>query len=232
MPVEQRRHPVRVVGVGEQHLVGDPVQHARGRGAVEMAGVAAGHVVVPAVEVAAEPQQLGPPGRRPRQAERHQRRLRARRGEPHPLGRRHHAAHEVGPAHLELMAGAVMGAAVELGVHGLQHRRVVVPQQQRAMAAEIVDVLIAVDVPFQRALGPRHIERVRIQLACVMGDPARQQVARPRRQLGRAWGRRAVALGQADIGQFRERHDQAFSGMMVVVSARSASTPARVSATV
>ena len=82
-----------------------------GRRAVEMALVARGHVVVPAVEVGLEADDLAPAGERAREPHRHQRRLGAGRGEAHPLGARHQPPDRLGPAHLERMARAEVRAA-------------------------------------------------------------------------------------------------------------------------
>ena len=51
------------------------------------------------------------------------------------------------------MTGGVVGSAVELFVHGLQDLWVVVSEQERTVTAEVVDVLVAIDVPLARALG-------------------------------------------------------------------------------
>ena len=51
---EQPREPRLVVLVAQQDVAGDRVEHAGRRGAVEMAGVAGRHVVVPAVEMIVE----------------------------------------------------------------------------------------------------------------------------------------------------------------------------------
>ena len=48
-----------VVLVAQQYVAGDGIEHAGGRGAVEMARMARRHVVVPAVEMVVEADQLG-----------------------------------------------------------------------------------------------------------------------------------------------------------------------------
>ena len=58
----------------------------------------------------------------------------------------------LGPLDLELVAGAVMGAAVELGMHRRHHLGMAMPEQHRAVPAEIIDVAVAVDIPFPRPL--------------------------------------------------------------------------------
>ena len=58
------------------------------------------------------------------------------------------------PGDLGFVAGAVMGAALDLPLHRFDHLRVAMAQQQCPVAAEVVDVAIAVDVPLPRPLGP------------------------------------------------------------------------------
>ena len=43
------------------------------------------------------------------------------------------------------------------------------------MAAEMVDIAIAVDIPLPRSLGPSDAQPVRLDIAKMMGDPAREQ---------------------------------------------------------
>jgi hypothetical protein len=66
-----------------------------------------------------------------------------------------------------------------------------VPEQQRAVAHDVADELVAVDIPFARPVGPRDGQRKRLGQAHVVGDPARQQAAGPLMQ-GR---RRGVLRG-------------------------------------
>src|SRR5438132_14383308 len=89
---------------------------------------------------------------------RHHRRLGARGGEAHPLGRGNELHDPFGPGDLGLVRGAEMGAALDLALNRLDHLRVAMTEQQRAMAAEIVDVAMAVDIPFARTLGPSDVE--------------------------------------------------------------------------
>ena len=84
--VEDPRDPGDIVWIAQQHVVGHAIDHAAGGGAIEMVGVPAGHVVVPAVEMAAEPHQFRPARVGPRQPQRHQCGLGSGRGEAHPFG--------------------------------------------------------------------------------------------------------------------------------------------------
>src|SRR5436305_6014194 len=74
------------------------------------------------------------------------------------------------------MVGAEMGAAVERLVHRCQHGGMVMAEQQGAVAAEIVDILVAVDIPFARPLGALDIDAVGLDVAGIVGNAARQDV--------------------------------------------------------
>ena len=67
-----------------------------------------------------------------------------------------------------------MGAAVDLLLDRLDDLRMAMAEQQGAMAAEIVDVAIAVDIPFPRPLGARDVEPVGFDIARIVGDAARE----------------------------------------------------------
>src|SRR6185369_8433217 len=64
--------------------------------------------------------------------------------------------------------------------HRFHHRRMAVTQNQRAVAAEVIDVLVAVDVPLASALGAGNIDRMRPQIADVVRDAAGENVASQR----------------------------------------------------
>jgi uncharacterized membrane protein YqiK len=66
----------------------------------------------------------------------------------------------------------------------------------RAVAAEIVDVLVAIHVPLVRAGGAGDVDAVGVHVAGVVRDAAGEQVLRLARHLGRAGG--ALAVGGDD----------------------------------
>ena len=70
-------------------------------------------------------------------------------------------------------------------------------EQHRAMAAEIVDILVAVDVPFARPLGPADMDRIGIEVAGIVGDAAGQHFAGALKQ---RTGRRRPGLVVGDNG--------------------------------
>ena len=89
----------------------------------------------------------------------------------------HQAVDQLGPPHLELVGGAPVRAARHLPLDGLDHGGVAVAQQQRAVAAEVVDVLVAVDVPLAGARRAGGIDRIGQQRAAVVGEAGGQHLA-------------------------------------------------------
>ena len=71
-------------------------------------------------------------------------------------------------------------------------------QQQRAMAAEVVDVAVAIDVPLMRPLGALDENAVGVDIAGVVRDAAREQIAGVFCELLRA--RRPLPIGGDDAG--------------------------------
>ena len=85
--------------------------------------------------------------------------------------------HQLGPAHFHLVRGAPVRALRHLGLHRLDHGRMRVAEQQRAVPAEVVDVLVAVDVPLARSRRARRIDRIGQQRAAIVGQPGRDDLA-------------------------------------------------------
>jgi hypothetical protein len=185
-----------VVGGRQQDIVGNLGQHAgRGR-AVEMVADAECDMILPAMEMAEEADDLRLAGKRAREAERHQIGLGARRGEAHLLGAGNQFLHQRAPAYFQLVARSVMRAMVELRVRGFDDLGMVVAEQQRTVAAEIVDILVAVDIPFARSLRPVDIEAIRIETPGIVRQAAREDIAGLLRKAGRT--RRLLAVGGND----------------------------------
>ena len=166
-----------------------------------MVRVAAGHMVVPAVEMPLEPHQRVLAGEGARQPHRHQRRLGAGGGEAHPLDRRHKALDRLRPAHLARVVGAEMRALRQRLGHRRRHRRMPVAEQQRAMAAVEVDIAVAVHVPFVRPLGAGDVDAVGIEVARIMRDAAGKQRGGLRGQLGRSLGAAGVGGDNAGVAE-------------------------------
>ena len=171
-----------IVGRQQDGLVDQAGRNARGHAALEVRHGARRHAVVPAVEVADEADHLGSAGERARQPQRQVRGLGAGAGEAHHLGARHQAIDQLRPPHLQLVRGAPVRAERHLPLNGLDDGGMPVAQQQRAMAAEIVDVLVAVDVPLARARRAGGIDRIGQQRAAVVRQAGRQHLAAPARK--------------------------------------------------
>ena len=71
-------------------------------------------------------------------------------------------------------------------------------EDQGAVAAEIIDVAVAVDVPLMGAFGAGDVDAVGVDVAGVMGDAGGQQFERLLREVARAG--RFLAVGGDDAG--------------------------------
>src|SRR6185437_5081354 len=90
------------------------------------------------------------------------------------------------PGDLRRVAGAELRAGFERGGGRLDDDRMPVTEDQCAVAAEEIDVAVAVHVPFVRALRAGDVDAVRVEIARVMGDAARQHLRRLARKLAGA----------------------------------------------
>jgi len=173
---QQVLHGGHVVDRHEDDAGRDFAQHAgRGR-AVEVVLGAERDVVVPAVEVALETDDLFLAARGARDSQREVRCLSAGRREAHALGGRHHLADELRPLDLKLGAGGKVHALLQLRLRGGDDLRVLVAEQQRAVAAVVVDVFVAVEIPFAGAERVVAVDAVGPQPAGVVDDAARQHL--------------------------------------------------------
>jgi len=188
--LEQLHDRTDIVGGHQDRQVGHALGNARGRRAVIVRGGARGDVVVPAMEVADEADDLVLAGMGAGEADRHVRGFRARRGETDFLGRRDQLAHEFGPTHLELVAGTIVRPEIHLPLHGLDDGGMRMAEQHRAVTTEVIHVLVAIDVPFARPHGTRDVNRIRVEVARIVRDAARQHLACPFVE-----GRRASGAG-------------------------------------
>src|SRR5215471_7094897 len=88
------------------------------------------------------------------------------------------------------MTGAEVCAALDLAVHCVYDVGMTMPEQQRAMAAEIVNIAIAVDIPFPRSLGARDVDAIRLDISGIVCNAARKV---PGRLLGIGCGARGCS---------------------------------------
>src|SRR5262245_51548796 len=93
---------------------------------------------------------------------------------------------ELSPPYLQFVRGTPVGAKRRLFTHGFQHLRMAVAEQQRAVAAEVVDVFVAVDIPLARSGGAGRIDGVWQQRTAVVRQSGRNDLARTAVELRRA----------------------------------------------
>ena len=144
------------------------------------------HVVEPAVIVALELHDRGPPGRRARQPDRGLHHLGPRAVEAHLLGAGHQRVDEAGGLVLDLGLGGEEQPVLELPAHRVDHRRRIVAEDHRPHAEVVVDQPVAIDVEQVGALPALDDERRRRDAeAEIAVDPAGHE----RGSLGDAPGR-------------------------------------------
>lgn len=185
-PLEQFRVVVRhqyEILVQARRDPGRPwVNRRRSLGAQPVGGRVDGehHLIVVAVEVALELEDLLLSGEGAGQAEAVHGRLAARAGEAHALQARHRFAEQAGECGVRLVLVRAGCTAVEGLLDGPTDAWVAVPQERGPVTAAEVEVLKTVQVPQSAAFGP--IEENRVAECLVhpggRGDAGRQVVAR------------------------------------------------------
>ena len=165
--VEGVLHRPQVAGRHNHHRPHAGVGYAR-RGAV-----GAGHgVVVPAVEVVLQLNDLVLAGIGAGQTHRHQRRFRAGTVEAHLLDGGHQRLDGLRPSQFLVGGSAQVGAALYLTRNGFGDGGMRMAQQQRPVARDVVDVFIAVHVPLARPFAVGHKQRKGRGVARIVGHAA------------------------------------------------------------
>ena len=158
-PPKHVLHRRRVVeGHGHREL-GQRPRHARAVGQAERGDAAPRsheEAVRVAVITALELEHEISPRRRPGDAYRRHRRFGARAHESHHLDRGHPPAHHLGEPHLAFAGRPVGPPPLRGAPHGLQHRGVRVPEDERTPRAHVVHVALPVRVREAAAGGPGH----------------------------------------------------------------------------
>ena len=95
-----------------------------------------------------------------------------------------------------------MRAEFDLPFHRLDDGGMRMAEQHGAVAAEVIDILVAVDVPLARARGARNVDRIGVEVARVVGDAARQHLMGALEQ-SRRFARPGLVVG--DHGRVRLR---------------------------
>src|SRR5262245_18097717 len=99
-----------------------------------------------------------------------------------------------------------MRAEGGLSLHRLDHGGMRMAEQQRAVAAEVIHVLVAVDVPLARTRRAGRVDRVRQRRARVVGETRRDHPTRSLVELGRTLRARAIPRLDARGHRGRDRH--------------------------
>ena len=152
-----------------------------------------GGVVVPAVKVAFDPQDLVAAGKCSRETKSQHGAFGPRVGQSYALGTGHHVLNQFAPVQFQFVIGAVVCAFDQLLLYGFRNGPMIVPQQQSAVTAGVVDVLVAVDVPLSCSPGMGDVDAVWLDIARIVGDTAREDPTAALGQSSRA--SRLLAIG-------------------------------------
>lgn len=199
-----------IVRRDQRRVAGDLIQYARVRRAVVMIVHAARHLIMPAMEVGEKTHDAALARRRAGEPHRELRRFRSRRGKSYAFGRRDHLLDELRPFDFEFVRRGEMHAFAKLRLDRRQHLRMLVPKQQRTVTAVVIDVLVAVDVPFMRPQRVIAVDAVRRHAPRIVHDAARQRAARPAIEFRRARRARAIRRQNFRFACLVVCHDCAF----------------------
>src|SRR5262249_18274719 len=94
-------------------------------------------------------------------------------------GAGNHLLDLLAPLDFQLVGRAKMRSLGQLRLHGLGHFRMAMPQDERAVPADVIDVLVAVDVPLSRAGRAINVDRVRLEITRVVRYAAGEQLDGP-----------------------------------------------------
>src|ERR1051326_2146395 len=150
--------------------------------------------------------------------------LGAAHGEPHPLGAGNQALNLLGPGNFHLVACAVMRTLVALLGDRGDDARMVVAEQQCAVAHPVVEQLVTIDIPLATAFGPLDVDGKRSEIAAIVSNAARDHVARALVKLRRF----RKALAECIFNRRRSRYSHTRSVESGPVQSRDASaSPSR-----
>ena len=175
---ENARHARGVVRLDQDDVGSDVGKHADGRRAVEVLFDAERRMVVPAVEVGLEAHDLALPGRRAGEAHREERRFGPRGREAHAFGGGDQFLYQTRPFDLQLVPCGKVHALAQLRLDCRHDVGMLMAQQQCAVSAVVVDVLVAIDVPLARTHGAIDVEPIGPGAPRVVDDAAWQQPTR------------------------------------------------------
>ena len=90
------------------------------------------------------------------------------------LGGRNQLLNEFAPVDFQRVTGAVVGAVADLRGHGIEDGGMIVAQNQRAVAAEVVHIFVSIDVPLMRPRSPIYINWMRFHVPPDVGNTVGQ----------------------------------------------------------
>ena len=164
-----------VLVLGQDDLLAEVGGRDAGRAGERLFGQdVADDAVVPAVEVEGEADELVAAGVGAGEADGHHRRFGAGGVEADASGRRARAFGSSRPTPFRARGGAVVGAVGDLSGDGADERRVGVAEEEGAVAHDVIDDFVAVDVPFAGAEGVVDVDGEGGEVADVVGDAVRE----------------------------------------------------------
>src|SRR6266542_2470222 len=193
---------------------------------IRLSGARADHIVVPAVEVLVELEELIAPGVGAGEPDSHQGGLGAGAGKPHFLGARHKLLDALPPLEFQTVVGSVMRALRRLFDNRPCDFRMCVAEEQCAVAHDIVDVLVSVYIPLAAALRMVNEDRKGSRVADVVRDAGGECPERLFVKLLRPRVETAIFVGDRTDGghrpeDSRARRRQTSEGGCLKATARS-----------
>src|SRR5262249_3838547 len=143
-------------------------------------------MVMPAVVVAFEANDLCPTSEGAGNSDSEHGRLSSRSYKADSLGRRNEAVDEGGPLDLQRVAVREEGALRRLILNRLHHGRASMTEQKRGAPHRVADVLIPVDVPGPRTLGTLDVDRKGGGETVVVRHATRKEAHRPVEEMFRS----------------------------------------------
>ena len=176
MLIERLVQPGRISRGHQDDVLCDRGQEAPHWRTIEVGRVPGTRVIVPAVIVTAEANDLRSAGIGPGEPDCQQCCFGSGSGEPDFVGHGQHVGDTPCPFRLAGMTGGELAALAQGGGGSCQHIRMPVAQHQRSMAAEKIQVLIVVHIELSGAVGALKNGAVGFEKARVCGHTARQNL--------------------------------------------------------
>ena len=127
---------------------------------------------MPAVKIREESDYFVPTGKGSCKAQRQMGGFSTRCGEPYTVGAWNESLNNTGPRQFVSVIGAKMGALVERFMNCRKHFRMPMAEQQCTVATEVINILMAVHIPFSRSLCTVDKHAVGSKMSRIMGNSA------------------------------------------------------------